>query len=137
MIRSNTKVNEQLFNRIQERQLINHTPKTKPRNVLTIRGTDRDGCLILWDGSVVEVFDVCPSTGQYKVLRYGFVQHHFMDPFPSGDLSIYLVSDLQPIIELVEHSSVRFKCSRLPYHSSYVAIPLIQDDMQLSVRINS
>lgn len=137
MIRSNTKVNEQLFNRIQERQLINHTPKTKPRNVLTIRGTDRDGCLILWDGSVVEVFEVCRSTGQYKVLRYGSVQHLFMDPFPSGDLCIYLLSDLQPTIELVEHSSVRFKCYRLPYHSSYAAIPLIQDDMQLSVRTNS
>lgn len=93
--------------------------------MMTIAGTDRDSCLLLKDGSVVEVLDMCTVTNKYRVLKYKGVENVFTEPFPSLSLGISLVSSLDVEPQLIDPSSVLYKCYRLPFNSSFVAVPLV------------
>lgn len=126
MIKSNNRVPAQLFNRIKERQNIDYKPTTRKNksNVRSIK-FKRDSCLMLKDQSVVEVIDICPSKTRYLVSKWNVSESHFMCPFDSKLVGICRVDDLADEEYYVDKSSVKFKCYRLPYQESYVAIPLI------------
>lgn len=82
--------------------------------MLTIAATDRDSCLLMKDQSVVEVLDICSVTNKYRVLQYKKVE-----------IGISLLSDLDVEPQLIDLSSVLYKCYRLPFNSSFVAVPLV------------
>lgn len=77
------------------------------------------------DQSVVEVLDICSVTNKYRVLQYKKVENLFTEPFPSLCMGISLLSDLDVEPQLIDLSSVLYKCYRLPFNSSFVAVPLV------------
>lgn len=109
-----------------ERRNINYSPKIrKDRFVVRTVQFERDSCFILKDRSVVEIIDICPSKTKYLVYKYKDVKSFFTYPFDSQDVGICQVKDLVTKEEYIDSSLLKFKCYRLPYHESFVAIPLI------------
>lgn len=126
MIKSNNRVPEQLFNRVMERRNLNYSPKIK-KDKFVVRSVkfQRDSCFILKDRSVVEIIDICSSKTKYLVSKYQTVNSFFMDPFDSQEVGICLVDNLSMTEEYIDSSLLKFKCYRLPYRHSFVAIPII------------
>lgn len=105
MIKSNNRVNEQLFNRIGERNKLMDQPTLKSKRVI-VQVATRNSCFILKDKSVVEVFNVCEDEDELHVHKYLVVNDFFSDPIKSGDLGIFFVSNLDSNVNIVKRADI-------------------------------
>lgn len=71
---------------------------------------------------------ICAKAEEEKCIVYeefGVMLNFFNSPLQSGDLMIYYVSELSGVMKVGEITDISCKCVLLPFHDSYVYIPLI------------
>jgi len=87
-----------------------------------------------YNDKICRVVNILKDTGEGKVTilckSYRQVDNYFVDPLPSSDLGIWLVSDLGNKLIPVPLTEIRKKYALLPYgvRGKFVAMPMLHDN---------
>ena len=87
-----------------------------------------------YNDKICRVVNILKATGEGKATilckAYRQVDNYFVEPLPSSDLGIWLVSDLDNKLIPVPLTEIGKKYALLPYgaHGKFVAMPMLHDN---------